>query len=275
MVPGQTRKKSALYTAHNLHSVHLLRYDWTGWPAAGTTLPTQTAGIIRNTAAAWETDGLSLMELRSSADMVQILFRATPPVSPVFFCQRVKGRLHHALRKAGAPADFSRKVSFRSLGENTSEVVERYLRGQTGKADFADQRFREIMRQFTIINESVKLAEPAESNSGRYWYNLHVVLVVANRFRITNPEKLGQIRDAAVTTAGEHGHRIATLAIMPDHVHLALRGNIELSPEEIALEFQNRLALAAGCRVWQDGFYAGTFSEYDLDVIRRIIARQS
>lgn len=60
---------------------------------------------------------------------------------------------------------------------------------------------------------------------------------------------------------------------MPDHVHMALRGNIERSPEEIALVFQNGLARSAGCKVWQDGFYAGTFSQYDLDVIRRIAKR--
>ena len=67
---------------------------------------------------------------------------------------------------------------------------------------------------------------------------------------------------------------IAALSVMPDHLHMALRGNIEWSPAEIALVFQNGLARAAGCRVWQDWYYAGTFSEYDLDVIRRI-ARQS
>lgn len=208
------------------------------------------------------------------ADMIQILFSVTPVISPIFFCQRVKGRLQHALRKAGTPAYFSRKVSFRSLGENISAVVERYIHGQTGKEDFADPRFREIMSRFTVINKDVKLAEPTESNSGRYWYNLHVVLVAAGRFRITNPEKLEQIRDATVTTAMKHGHRITALSVMPDHVHLALRGNIECSPEEIALAFQNGLALAAGCRIWQDGFYVGTFSEYGLDVIR-CMANQS
>jgi REP element-mobilizing transposase RayT len=187
---------------------------------------------------------------------------------------RVKGRLQHALRKCGMPVEFSRKVSFRSLGENTSDVVERYIRGQVGKGDFADPRFREIMRRFTIVSDDVRLAEPSESNSGRYWYDLHLVLVVADRFRITDPEQLGRIRDAVLTVAAEGGHRIAALSVMPDHVHMALRGNIERSPEEIALAFQNGLARAAGCRVWQDGFYVGTFSEYDLDVIRRI-ARQS
>ena len=145
---------------------------------------------------------------------------------------------------------------------------------EVGKWVLAHPRFRETMRIFTVVADDVRLAEPSESNSGRYWYDLHLVLVAANRFRITAPEQLGRMRDAALAVAVEGGHRIAALSVMPDHVHMALRGNIERSPEEIALAFQNRLSRAAGCRVWQDGFYVGTFSEYDLDVIRRI-GRQS
>ena len=268
-----TRSSGSQYTAHNLRPAFALHYDWTGWPTAGATLPAQSAAVARETAPLWEKDGLRLLEPHTTAEKVQILFSVTPQVSPTFFCMRVKGRLQHALRKSGAPVDFSRKVSFRSLGENTSDVVENYIRGQVGKGDFADPRFRRIMRQFTIICDDVRLAEPSESNSGRYWYDLHLVLVMAERFRITVPEQLGRIRDAALDVAAEGSHRIAALSVMPDHVHMALRGNIERSPEEIALAFQNGLARAAGCRVWQDGFYVGTFSEYDLEVIRRIAKR--
>lgn len=269
-----TTSQGSRYTAHNLSPAFALHYDWTGWPTAGTTLPPETVAVARETASLWEKDGLRLLKPHATAEMVQILFSVTPKVSPTFFCMRVKGRLQHALRKCGTPVDFSRKVSFRSLGENTSDVVEHYIRGQVGKADFADPRFRETMRRFTVVSDDARLAEPSESNSGRYWYNLHLVLVVADRFRVTDPEQLGRIRDAAFAVAAEGGHRIAALSVMPDHVHMALRGNIEHSPEEIALVFQNGLARAAGCRVWQDGFYVGTFSEYDLHVIRRI-ARQS
>lgn len=60
---------------------------------------------------------------------------------------------------------------------------------------------------------------------------------------------------------------------MPDHIHMAVRGDIGSSPEEIALAFQNALACAAGCRAWQAEYYAGTFSGYDLDVIRRIAGK--
>lgn len=258
------------YTGHNLRPAYILRYDWTGWPTYGTRLPPQTVAVARDTAPLWEQDGLRSLTPFATVEKVQLLFSVTPQVSPMFFCMRVKGRLQHALRKIGVPVEFSRKVAFRSLGENTDNVVGNYIRGQVGKEDFADQRFREIMRPFTVMRDDMRLADPAESNSGRYWYNLHLVLVVADRFRITNPERLGRLRDTAFDIAAEGGHRIAALSVMPDHVHMALRGNIARSPEEIALAFQNGLARAAGCRVWQDGYYLGTFSEYDLDVIRRI-----
>ena len=55
----------------------------------------------------------------------------------------------------------------------------------------------------------------------------------------------------------------------PDHLHAAMRGNAELSPEEIALAFQNNLAFVLGQRrVWENTYYVGTFGEYDLKVLR-------
>lgn len=262
-----------LYTAHNLHPAHSLRYDWTGWPTEGTAFPPAAADIARATASAWEPDGLRLLGAHATTQEVQLLFSAVPQVSPVFCCQRAKGRLQHALRKAGTPVDFSRKVSFRSLGENTTPDVEGYVRKQVSKERFADPRFEAIMRQFTVTFPDVDLAQPSASATGRYWYNLHLVLIVADRFRITHPGKLAQVRDAAFATATATGCRIAAVSIMPDHTHTALRGNIGHSPEKIALAFQNELARVMGCRAWQDGYYAGTFSEYDLDIIRRIADR--
>ena len=59
---------------------------------------------------------------------------------------------------------------------------------------------------------------------------------------------------------------------MPDHLHIALRGNIEHSPAEIGRCFQNNLAYAVGNRrVWMDGFYVGTFGEYNMDAVRRCL----
>ena len=57
---------------------------------------------------------------------------------------------------------------------------------------------------------------------------------------------------------------------MPDHLHLALRGNIEQSPEEIALAMMNNLAYGFGQNpIWQSSYYAGTFGDYDMDAVRR------
>ncbi|MBU4460138.1 MAG: transposase [Verrucomicrobia bacterium] len=92
--------------------------------------------------------------------------------------------------------------------------------------------------------------------------------MTADRFRFGGDAVLSGLRDGAVETADRGGHELKSVAVMPDHIHLALRGNIERSPLEIGLEFQSRLADVAGCRAWQDEFYAGTFSEYDVSAIR-------
>ncbi|MEI8372456.1 MAG: hypothetical protein WCJ35_06430 [Planctomycetota bacterium] len=68
-------------------------------------------------------------------------------------------------------------------------------------------------------------------------------------------------------------HKIASISVMPDHLHLALRGNIDSSPMDIAIGFQNNLAFAMGqVPIWQEGFYSGTFSEYDMGAVRRSAA---
>jgi hypothetical protein len=57
--------------------------------------------------------------------------------------------------------------------------------------------------------------------------------------------------------------------VLPDHLHLALRGAITHSPEEIAFSFLNNLAYALGQRPWwQAGYYAGTFGEYSMAAVR-------
>jgi hypothetical protein len=52
-------------------------------------------------------------------------------------------------------------------------------------------------------------------------------------------------------------------------LHLALRGNIEHAPEAIALSLMNNLAYAAGQKpLWEYGYYAGSFGEYDMNAVR-------
>ena len=132
------------------------------------------------------------------------------------------------------------------------------------------RRFNESLREFTVADESVNLSQPTATHSGRYWYNIHLVLVTQQRYRTTDLTQLRTIRDQSFRIAAKKGHQIAALSVVPDHVHVALRGNIEHAPEQIALAFMNNLAYALGQNaVWTFGYYVGTFSEYDMWAVRR------
>jgi REP element-mobilizing transposase RayT len=190
-------------------------------------------------------------------------------VSPVLLAGRVKGRLQHHCRRQGTPIDFSRKLAVPSLGDPTRGQVEAYIRNQVPKEALADERFREMLTSFTVVNPAVDLSQPTESHSGRYWYNLHLVLVVRERYRIGEAATLAKIRDTVLRICAKKSYTASTLAVLPDHLHLAVRGDIAQSPEEIALSFLNNLAYALGQRPWwEPGYYAGTFGEYSMAAVR-------
>ncbi len=260
-----------MYTPDSVNATHALRYDWTGWLSQGATFPSSTPEAIRTTQDAWMGDGLNVLEYRVRNDSTQILLEAAPQVSPTLATQRIKGRLQHTLRQAGTPVTFSRKVSFRSLGENTRPIVERYLLKQVGKEGFVDPRFIARMNEYTVESPEVDLNEPATSHSGRYWYNLHLVMVTSGRCRVVDYEYLARERDGVIRVAQAKGYLLKSLSVMPDHVHLAFRGDISQSPGELALCFMNNLAFLLGRnRIWADEYYVGTFSEYSADIIRKL-----
>lgn len=245
-----------------------LRYGWTGWianpPAPAFDLD-QIFGLLD---PSWETDGLRRLEHHVVDGTWQITFSAKPHISPVFLATRVKGRLKHALRKQGNRLQFSRKLAVRSIGDNTRADVEAYIARQVDKEPFADVRFRDEMREFTVKVRDVDLAEPTATDSGRYWYNLHIVLVVADRRRVVERHQLTILRDTSLRIACKKGWAVSALSVMPDHLHVALRRAVAQSPEEMALSLMNNLAYALGQRRhWEACHYAGTFSEYDMDAV--------
>jgi REP element-mobilizing transposase RayT len=259
-----------LYTGRNVHPAYCLRYGWTGWPTVGASFPAGLGEVVKQVAELWEGDGLRLLETCCTDEAAQLTLSAKPEIAPVLAASRVKGRLQHALRKAGLPIQFSRKLALRSIGHNTTSDVEQYIRDQVAKAAFADGAFSERLQRATVANPAVVLADPTETNSGRYWYNLHVVLVTEQRYQRGDQPWLERIRDQSLKIARKKGHAISCLSVMPDHLHIALRGNIEHSPHEIALAFQNNLAYALGqVRLWRHTYYVGTFGEYDMRAIRR------
>lgn len=256
------------YSTHNLHPTSHINYGWTGWPSSGPLPALPSPAFLPELSAAWERDSLHLLTHVWEPKQVQLTFAAVPAVSPVLFTQRVKGRLQHDLRAAGSPTSFSRKVTMRSLGHNRSRTVASYVNAQLKHTELADARYRKMLDDAAFSDPRVDFSQPSETNSGRYWYNLHLVLVTANRFRMGGAAFLAKIRESCLQTAAQSDCRLAELSIMPDHLHVALRGSIQMSPKEIGLAFQNSTARVAACRLWQDDFYVGTFSEYDLGALR-------
>jgi REP element-mobilizing transposase RayT len=260
-----------LYRPEVQEPAYHLRYTWTGWPS-GTRfvdLPPREE-IFTQLAPGWESDGLRALESRWTGEVIQIAFSTRFNVTPVQLAARAKGRLQHALRMLGKPQQFSRKLAVRSIGDNRSEDVEGYIASQVEKEQFADRSFADSLREFTIIDRDVDLSRPLVSARGRYWYNLHVVLVMEQRSRVLDLAVLRRIKETCFRVCEKKGYGVAAMSLMPDHLHLALRGNIEHSPQGIVLAFQNNTAYALGQKaIWSENFYAGTFSEYDMQVIRR------
>jgi REP element-mobilizing transposase RayT len=266
-----TTPRQPLYDVDAANPAYHLRYSWTGWPSGGhfASCPSE---LLDTLGEGFQKDGLRLLEHRWTPELVQLMLSTAPTVSPALLAQRVKGRLDHAIRQANLTLPFSRKLAVRSLGENRRVDVERYIGEQVSRERFADTRFERKLKSFTVVNADVDLAEPTASARGRYWYNLHIVLVTDFRHRITDVDKLALLRDTCDRIAAKKGYAISTLSLMPDHLHIALRGNIEHSPVEIGRCFQNNLAYAVGSyRLWADGFYVGTFGEYNIGAVRKVL----
>ena len=94
-------------------------------------------------------------------------------------------------------------------------------------------------------------------------------MVVKERVPVIGESDLTIVTIECPTIARVEGYIISRQSLMLDHLHLALRGNIEQSPEQIALTFLNELSIKVANRpVWNYGYYVGTFGEYDMRSVR-------
>jgi len=260
-----------LYNSGNVPSpAYHLRYTWTGWPSVGSFPAEPTESFFEALAEAWEEDGIRYLERQWCDQSIQFTCSVIPTVSPTLFTSRVKGRLDHALRRSGTPITFSRKVAFRSIGENRREHVEAYIANQVPRGQFVDPRFSESLAGYTHFDPSVHLDEPTAVTRGRYWYNLHVVFVTEQRQRFVDEASWQRIAETCRKVASEQNHLLGSYSIMPDHLHMAVRGNVQQSPESIALGFMNSIADAFGQQlVLRPSYYVGTFGEYEMRAVRR------
>jgi REP element-mobilizing transposase RayT len=253
-------------TADN--GAHCLHYSWTGWPS-GELFSRTPEELIHATEQMWQRDGLQLLEARWSPEQVHILFASDPTLSPQFVASRAKGRLDHAIREASLSLPFSRKVSVRSLGSNTRRDVETYIERQVQREGFVDSRFEHALEELVYVNDNVDLSQPATSSHGRYWYNVHLVLVTEHRWRMKDLATMQRVHDSMLAIASKKEHAISRLSVMPDHLHAALRPSIATSPLELAFTYLNNLTYMLNLgRMWQEGYYVGTFGEYTTHAIR-------
>jgi len=257
------------FNPQNSTCVHNLFYSWHGVLSEMQTFPNNTPEVIKQCIPLWKKDGFEFIHFQNRGTILQILCKVQPNISPEKFSQKIKGRLTYEFKQFSIYIKFSRALGFRSLGFNTSEIVKKYIGGQLAKEDLADNRYKEILRQFTESDNSISFSDPHKNRRTRYWYNIHLVIVLEDRrFPITKDANFAKIKNIIPGIASKHNHKIANFAIMPDHIHIALQADPGKSPYDIGLSFLNNLAYVMKMRhFWRSEFYVGTFSEYSLSSI--------
>lgn len=262
------------YSQKSMSCVNNLYFSWDGWMSKKVLVPKSAKNAIQSQIENWKNDGFILKTWQVKNDMIQILFKVEPEVSPTLFTQRVKGRLDYAFRKLASPVKFSRKVGFRAIGDNTRIIVNNYIKKQVEKSDYIDLRYKDTLENYTLFKEHDDLSKPYIKSHGRYWFNIHLVLVIKDRkIPITKDETMEVIKNFIFKIAKKKKCNIGHFSIMPDHIHISLKGNPELSPCDIGLSFLNNLSyvlmkyLGINFKLWSDEFYVGTFSEYSIKQI--------
>lgn len=244
--------------------IHRLYASWTGWPKTDPFPSEPDPEFFKRLEIAWKRDGLRRIGHSWRAERLQFSFKFEPALAPCHLAARVKGRLDHSLRQNGFAGGFSRKVSVRSLGHNTLSSVINYIRQQLDRCDLVDPRYIRDLRKYQWENTDLDLRHPIAASHGRYWYDLHIVMVTNGRHRLSERSLIERL----YSSIHAWGHRgpcsLKSISVMPDHLHLAVRGAVFHSPADIAVSLLREVNDAAGFRLFNDRVYLGTFSEYSL-----------
>jgi REP element-mobilizing transposase RayT len=257
------------YKPGSVQPAYALRWTWTGWPSNGS-FPEIDDSVFNETKLRWENDGIRLLEHRLASDQWQLTVSTKPSIAPATIVGRLKGRLDHAMRHGGRAIKFSRKVALRSLGNNSEHDVRRYVEAQVDSAGFVDPEFAIQLKQFSRTWNNQESSDPISVDSGKYWYQLHIVLVTETRYRFRNLQAIAEIFESVQSIAQERRFSLGSLSVMPDHVHIQTRGACKDSPEETVLAFQNGVARQLRmASLWMPTYYVGTIGAYNMNAIRR------
>lgn len=215
-----------------------------------------------------EDDGIRILSHRFlDSKTSQFAISTKPHVSPQLIVQRVKGRLQYAVRDE-QPKPFQRNFAIRSFGAEQRLTIENYVANQTDHHRCADPRFQCFLESIQIHNKAIDLSTAKKTSHGLYWYNLHVVLVNQERWRLGDENLLKAIREMILRVESKKEWSISRAGILPDHIHLALGCSFDVAPDEVTFSFLNNFAYVYGMKpVFQFGAYIGTFGEYDHRVV--------
>ena len=180
------------YRSDNTTAAYSLRWSWAGWPSTGL-FPSLDSNAWETLESLWEKDGIRVLEKRCTDSQWHLTVSSRTNVVPSFIVARLKGRIDHAFRSSSSGFQFSRKVSLRSLGSNTEVEVQNYIANQVQKAEFCDSKFASQLSSFTRKWDPSDCSEAIVVTSGRYWFQLHLVLVVDHRHFIRDLQFLGRL----------------------------------------------------------------------------------
>ena len=231
--------------------------------------PPKSADWLDGLKKANEPDGIRILQHEfTSSSISQFLVSTKPEVVPQTMIQRIKGRLQTQLRPL-FPNAFQRNYALRSIGWVDRITVNNYVAGQLQHHPLADPRAISQLEKYQFADDRVKLETPSRTSHGIYWYNLHLVLVNAERYRSIDDGRLSRLLLMIKSVAQKKQQSLSRVGILPDHCHLTLRAPLDVSPAEVALSYLNNLAYALGMRPeFRFSYYVGTFGEYTTKAIR-------
>jgi hypothetical protein len=263
-MPADSAQPRPVYSPDNIRVAYQLDWSLTiFWRQ-----PVWTDDWFEALQQALELDGIRLLKHRFSEPHISLFLVSTrPDVLPIDIPRRVKGRLQHLIRSE-VKKPFQRNYDLRSIGSTVREKLEDYLGRQLDHHPEEDRRLHWMLTDMQVIRPDNDLSQPRFTSHGRFWSNLHLVMVNDWRRRETCRANIERVRSILIRAAEKKQHLLSRIAIIPDHVHLLFGTGIEESPLAVALSYMNNVAFVYNMEpVLKSSCFIGTCGEYDLGVI--------
>ena len=254
---------------HSGNIPYCLRYAYSTWTTKRLS-DKVLQEAIQQTRVFLESNELKILEHRVQGSQIQMLVSAKPNHFPIGIAKAVKAKLAIALAEQKIYKSITREFALRSVGENTTQDLEHYLREQVDRRDFVDERFANSLRPYSKEYD-FDVTECERTTYGHYWYDLHLVLGTHGRYNVAIPDVWDAVLHATESWHQEQGHRLRSISLLPDHVHLLIRPNLSISPDNVGaglIERLNRIKLMQN--IYDPTFYVATHGKYAMNTIRNL-----